>query len=167
MKLCVNELMWCAREAGFSGDNIAIAGAVAMAESSGDTEAMGRATKVDPAGKTILDNEDLGCWQISTKWHSSKLVFIGANWRDPMANARLAKAVYDEFVRAGKTGWSAWAVVGSKAYERYLPIARQQLGLNHLWPPPTVQPPPELTLTLPEIAVEVTIPTQQGTITQA
>lgn len=124
MKLSMNEIAYVAARH-WSGDDLAIAVAVGWAESAGEVEAI---------GYVASDNQDLGVWQISTKWHAAKLLPVGAKWRDPYVNAALAKAVFDEFVRQGKVGWQAWAVFNSGAYTKHLPAARRAVLAP--WAPP-------------------------------
>jgi hypothetical protein len=148
MKLAINELMWCARAAGFIGNDIIVAGAVAMSESGGDPEVIGIAIKTRPDGTKYYDNQDLGAWQVSAKWHSAKvMVEAGANWRDPTVNAKLAKLVFDERAKTGQVGWAAWAVYESGAYKQWLPLAEDQFKKGHLWEPPHREQVLELTAT--------------------
>lgn len=135
MKLSINELLEVARRAGFSDTDIPIAAAVAMAESGGDPEVIGMVSKTGPDGQPLVDNQDLGLWQISNKWHAAKVKAIGGSWRGPYANGLLAKQVFDEFVAAGRPGWEAWAVYNSGAYKKYLALAQDQFAKGFLWPP--------------------------------
>ena len=111
--------------------------AVALAESKGDTNALGRSSAID----NNTGNRDHGLFQISNKWHATladgkpgKLWLVGGAWRDPYVNTRLAKMVYDETLKQGKaSGWEAWAVWNSGAYKVYLPDAL--LAMKAPWPP--------------------------------
>jgi hypothetical protein len=125
-RLTLNEAMYLARYAGFTSEDIAMAAAVAKAESGLDPEIVGRLTD---------DNEDLGLWQISTKWHSDKLLALGGLWRDPFINARLARLVFLERQASGQNGWTAWSVFVSGQHDKHLTLARQQLARGHLWRP--------------------------------
>lgn len=132
MKLCMNEIMFCLRSAGFTGPDLVTGGAVGMAESQGETDAIGRV-----AGS---DNEDLGLMQISTKWHEAKIISLaGVNWRDPLENCRLALQVHKEFASRPGGGWTAWAVFNKPdptkpaSYEQWLPMARN--AESGLWAP--------------------------------
>lgn len=109
----------------WSGDDLVIAVAVALAESRGDTDALGRST----TGASI-GNRDHGLWQISGRWHGDKLQ-ASPNWRDPLVNARLAKQVWD-----GRSGdkWTAWATYNSGAHKQYLPDARFAVAAPFLPP---------------------------------
>jgi Lysozyme like domain len=130
VQLCMNEAMFCLKAAGFSGIDLETGGAVGMAESSLETDRIGRL----PGADGIFDNEDLGWMQISTKWHEAKVVnLVGQNWRDPFANAVLARQAWEEFARQGKDPWSAWAAYNSRAHVRYLPLAKN--AASGLWAP--------------------------------
>lgn len=95
MRLSPHEMAWCLLQAGFTGADIVIGVAVGLAESKGDTDALGH---VDAS-----PNFDHGVWQISGKWHGEKFQQY-PNWRDPLDNARLARLV---FLEAGSK-WTAW-----------------------------------------------------------
>lgn len=100
----------------WQGQNLEIAVAVSLAESGGDPTETNRNT--DAARST-----DYGLWQINGHWHPEKLA--GGDWRDPAANARMAKAVWDE---AGGS-WTPWTTYKNGAYLKHLqgsaPITRQ------------------------------------------
>lgn len=102
------QLATLAKNAGFSGDGLVDAVAVALAESSGFT-------------KALLVNEnctrDRGLWQINDYWHpevSEQQAF------DPVQNA---KAAYD--ISSQGTAWDQWSTWESGAYKDYLPDAEQ------------------------------------------
>lgn len=126
MRLSPNEMAWCLKTTGFAAADIITGVAVGIAESGGETDVIGSAT----SGTT--NNRDHGVWQISNRWHSPKLQAT-PNWRDPLVNARLAKLVFDETVRAGKVGWSAWAVYSSGSYEQFVEAAK--IGAQHPFRP--------------------------------
>jgi hypothetical protein len=137
MKLSPYEIAFVTRGL-WTGDDWVTAIAVALAESGGDTEVMARSSD---ATSTNFGNWDHGLFQISGRWHATKgdgtagrLKDAGSAWRDPFVNARLAREVFDETVKLGRVGWSAWAVYGSKAYEKYLPDAR--FAVKAPWSPP-------------------------------
>lgn len=137
MILSPNEIAFVAQGIWPSATEWQNAIAVCLAESKGDTEALGRSSAID----NNTGNRDHGLWQISNKWHATtadgkpgKLWLAGAEWRNPYVNARLAKAVYDETLKLGKaSGWEAWAVWNSGAYKVYLPDAA--LAIKAPWPP--------------------------------
>lgn len=128
MKLSPHEIAHVAG-AHWSGDDLVIAVAVALAESGGDTDVMGRSATGENAGQ-----RDHGLWQISGRWHGAKLA-ADPDWRDPATNARLARAVFDETAALGKNPWSAWSVYNSGSYQAFLPDAR--FGVAHPFPPPS------------------------------
>jgi hypothetical protein len=78
-----------------------IAVAVAIAESGLDTDAIARSKATGPS----MGQRDHGLWQISGRWHGSKLQG-NSDWRDPYVNGRLARMVYDE----AKQSWKPWQV---------------------------------------------------------
>lgn len=91
-----------AYNAGFTGDNLPIAVAVAYAESSGNTSA----THHNRNGTV-----DYGLWQINSS-HSGE--FNMSNWSDGAANARMAYQVWK------MQGWNAWVTYSSGAYMLYM-----------------------------------------------
>lgn len=134
MRLSPNEIAYVAQAAGFTGDDLVNAVAVCLAESDGETLAMGRSKAVD----NNTGNRDHGLWQISNKWHQrngdgspGKLLLAGAAWRDPYVNARLARQVFDA---AGKK-WTPWSVWNSGSYAAYLPDAK--IAVLAPWAPPS------------------------------
>lgn len=95
-----------AQDAGFSSTQLATAVAVAKAESGWDPDA----THYNTNGST-----DYGLWQINSV-HTA--ILASGEWSDPNANARMAKAVFDQ------QGWPAWTTWSSRAYRQYLPAAQ-------------------------------------------
>ena len=98
-----------AQAAGWTGTALVEAVAVAGAESGWDPTAR------NPSSTAR------GMWQVMLSYHQTK--FQGADWRDPTANARVAKMIYDA---AG--GWSPWAVWTSNAYQAYMARAQQAVA---------------------------------------
>lgn len=147
MILSPNEIAWCAGQAGWKGDDIATAVAVALAESKGDTEALGRVlasggTAPGTQPKPASGNYDHGLWQISSLWHGTELALRGHTWRDPLANARVAFSVW---LAAGHS-WSPWSTYKSGAHIPLMPFG--VTAALHPWAPPTYEPPaPVLNLT--------------------
>ena len=91
-----------ASNAGFSGTDLAIAVAVAYAESSGNPDAVG-------------DNGDsIGLWQINLPNHPE---YQGVNLNDPQTNAN---AAFDIYSAAGNS-FSPWTTFKTGAYTQYLP----------------------------------------------
>jgi hypothetical protein len=116
-----------------------VAIAVALAESGGDTDALARSTEGDNLGQ-----RDHGLWQISGRWHGSKLQTMG-DWRNPYHNAAMAYAVWAE-----RKSWSPWSVFTSGSYAKYLPDARIALKMP-------VPPPLPTSTTIPQIAASVAV----------
>lgn len=136
-QLSPHELAYVA-SAHWSGEDLKIAVAIALAESGGHTDALARSTTGDNLGQ-----RDHGPWQISGRWHGPKLA-ANPNWRDPVVNAKIAKQVFDETVRMGKVGWEAWSVFNSGTYKTFLPDAEH--GVKALVAPPAADAPNGLTL---------------------
>lgn len=145
VKLSPHEMAWCLKQVGFSGvdaptglDNIVLGVAIGLAESGGDPEILG----VTSSGSSV-GNRDHGVWQISGKWHGDKIaaqIQLGGDWRVPVINAKLAKQVFDEALRAGRaSGWQPWSTyaknttTGKAPYEEYLPAAK--IAVTAMWPP--------------------------------
>lgn len=102
-----------AANAGFSGDDLATAIAVAMAESSGNPNAWGDAG---------IGAGSFGLWQISSKYHPE----YGPDFTqlyDPQTNANAAFAVYSQ---AGNS-FSPWSTFKSGAYLANMQVALAQL----------------------------------------
>lgn len=134
MKLSPCEIAYVAAHAGFIGDDLPVAVAVALAESSGDTDIL------SPANTGTAGNRDHGLMQISSQWHGAKLQ-QHPNWRDPYENMMLAKLVFDERKQSGKIGWTAWSVYNSipplePAYKKFMTEAT--LAVNYPFPPVTL-----------------------------
>lgn len=129
MRLSPNEIAWCAQQAGFAGNDLVIAVAIALAESNGDTDALGSVTTPNATTGVVSGNFDHGLWQISNKFHGAKLK-ANPNWRNPLVNAGLARLVFLEAQKiktnAGD-GWKAWSTYTSASYAKKLPFA--QLGV--------------------------------------
>jgi len=119
-RLSPHEIAYVAKAAGFSDDELIFAVAVALAESGGDTDVLGRS-----GTGANLGQRDHGLWQISGKWHGDKLQ-VTPNWRNPYVNGRMARQI---FVDAGRQ-WTPWHVFTSGAYQTYLPDA--EVGAR--WP---------------------------------
>ena len=93
--------------AGFTGDDVAIAAAIAMAESGGNP----RIYNPETAAGTPQGKGSYGLWQIYLKAHPE---FAGWNLYDPQTNANAAYRVYQQ------QGWNAWSTFKSGAYRKYL-----------------------------------------------
>lgn len=92
-----------AKGAGFTGNDVAVAVAVAMAESGGNTDAVG-------------DNgTSIGIWQIHVTAHPE---FASVNLKDPAVNAAAAYKI-----KTAKGNWSDWSTYNSLRYYAFLPAA--------------------------------------------
>lgn len=100
-----------ASSAGFSGNNLLIAVAVAGAESSWQPAA----TNINTNGTT-----DYGEWQINSV-HPE--ILATGNWQDIGANARMAFAIF-----TARGSWADWATFNSNRYTAWLPSAQQALN---------------------------------------
>lgn len=111
-----------AANAGFSGQDLATAVAIALAESlpSGNPNSYNPETKA--AGGTPQGQGSYGLWQIYLKKHPE---FAGQNLFDPQTNANAAYSIYSR-----RGGFSDWSTYNSGVYAQYLPSV----------PPPTQAP---------------------------
>jgi hypothetical protein len=104
------ELQTLAKNAGFSGNDVNIAAAVALAESGGNSRSY------NPVG---LD-DSYGLWQINMKGSMGperrKKFGISSNDElfQPNVNARAAKIIHDE------SGWKAWTTYTKGKYKKFL-----------------------------------------------
>jgi hypothetical protein len=106
--LSASEIQNYAAAAGFTGDDLNTAVAIALAESSGDPHAIGD-LQLTPGGS-------VGLWQINLKAHPE---YSSQQLLDPQTNAVAAFAVYQQ---AGYS-FSPWSTFNSGAYAAYLPAA--------------------------------------------
>lgn len=102
-----------AKLVGMTGDNIAVAVAVALAESGGNPEAV----NVNTGGSA-----DTGLWQINSVHNSNAKIATITNklgsLKNPVANAVAMRVVYDS------QGWNAWVAYSKGKHETFLPRAR-------------------------------------------
>lgn len=102
-QLTQSQIQSVASNAGFAGDDLLTAAAIAMAESSGNSEAVG-----DPnLGISV------GLWQINLKAHPE--YGPEAALYDPQTNAN---AAYEIYSAAG--GFTPWSTYNSGVYQQYL-----------------------------------------------
>lgn len=99
-----------AQNAGFEGDDLNTAVAIALAESSGNP----RAYNAEVAANTPVGKGSYGLWQIYLKAHPE---FANEDLYDPQTNANAAYAVY---LAAGGS-FSPWSTFNSGAYQAFLP----------------------------------------------
>ena len=93
-----------ASNAGFSGDDLNTAVAIALAESSGNPNA---------AGDPTLGGS-YGLWQVNLKAHPE---YTAQQLYDPQTNANAAFTVYS----VAQSSFTPWTTFNSGAYEAYLP----------------------------------------------
>lgn len=107
--LTAAQIAYYAKQAGFQGNDLTTAIAVALAESSGRLTA----TNTNSNGST-----DYGLWQINDKAHPD-LITADAQWWSPPINAQMAFKVYSD---AGNK-FTPWSVFKSGAYVTHLGVA--------------------------------------------
>jgi hypothetical protein len=172
MILSPNEMAFCLVQAGFSGidpisnlPHVVVGVAVGLAESSGNTDALGKVTIAPVSG-----NFDHGWMQISNRWHGTKLQRT-SDWRNPYVNAKLAKQVFDETVEIQKkknlplSGWPAWATFNSGSFKQWVPFA--QLGAASPFAPTLANYQPEITVSAPSVTIDPTTIPLEVTVTTA
>jgi phage protein D len=104
-----------ARQAGFTGNDAVIMGAIAMAESTGNVRAL----------NSKPPDLSYGLWQINMigGLGPARRAQLGLSSNEqlynPATNARAARAIWQQ------QGFNAWSVYKSGAYRRYLDAARQ------------------------------------------
>lgn len=105
-KLTSDEIMQYAANAGFEGDDLNIAVAIALAESSGNPNALGD-LNITPGGS-------VGLWQVNLKYHPE---YTTDQLRDPQQNANAAFAIY----QAAGDSFTPWSTFKSGAYLAHMP----------------------------------------------
>lgn len=103
-----SSLVAAAQKAGFSGDQLVTAVAVALAESGGNPQAVGD------------QGTSYGLWQIHLPAHPG---ITAAQAQDPTQGAAAAFAI-----SKGGTNWSPWSTYTNGAYTSYLDRARQLIS---------------------------------------
>jgi hypothetical protein len=116
-KIAPSDLATYAANAGFSGDDLNVAVAVALAESSGNPNAVGDLA-ITPGGS-------VGLWQVNLKFHPE---YTEAELKDPQTNANAAYAIYQN---AGNS-FTPWSTYKSGAYLAYLPPSDQATNSGEL-----------------------------------
>lgn len=114
-KLSASSIAGYASAAGFTGNDLATAVAIALAESGGDPKALGD-TNVTPGGS-------LGLWQINLQYHPQYQANPSALY-DPQTNANAAYQIFQ------KQGFSAWSTYNSDAYLNFLGDAQAATGIS-------------------------------------
>lgn len=111
--LSISQIKTLAANAGFAGEDLDVAAAVAMAESSGDPNAVG------DVGIPVPGSQSYGLWQINSYFHPE----FGPDFTklfDPTTNAAAAYSVY----RVAGYSFSPWTTFKTGAYSKYLPAAQ-------------------------------------------
>jgi soluble lytic murein transglycosylase-like protein len=106
--LSQSDVMNYAQTAGFSGDDLNTAVAIAQAESSFNPNAVGD-LNITPGGS-------IGLWQVNLKAHPE---YTAAQLQDAQTNANAAYAIY----QAAGNAFSPWTTYNTGAYAKYLPSA--------------------------------------------
>lgn len=113
----VSNIATYARQAGFAGNDLLIAVAVALAESGGNARAYNPETAAGaPDGKGSY-----GLWQIYLNAHPE---FTGEDLYDPQTNANAAFSVYSN---AGNS-FSPWSTFKNQTYQAHLDVAQSQVS---------------------------------------
>ncbi|MDT0487193.1 peptidoglycan-binding protein [Streptomyces doebereineriae] len=112
--MSLTELRALATQAGFTGSDIKIAAAVAMAESKGDPVVIGDQKLVDHKW-----GPSIGLFQIRSLKHPEQFsppdtLRVTAKLKDPLYNAKTAKAIKDAH------NWKQWSTFTSGAYKQYM-----------------------------------------------
>jgi soluble lytic murein transglycosylase-like protein len=109
-RLTPQQIATVASIAGFTGDDLATAVAIALAESSGNPAAVGDAALAPTRGPSI------GLWQINTG-SAAHPEYAGVDLTDPQTNANAAYSIYLV------SGFRPWSTYTSGAYAAYLESA--------------------------------------------
>ena len=109
MKLSITQIAGLASLAGFSGQDLSTAVAVALAESGGDPSAY----NPEKAAGATEGHGSFGLWQIYLTAHPE---YQGVNLTDPQTNANAAYATY---AQAGNS-FRPWSTFKSGAYLAYM-----------------------------------------------
>ncbi|MFM9694281.1 peptidoglycan-binding protein [Streptomyces europaeiscabiei] len=112
--MSLTELRTLATQAGFTGSDIKIAAAVAMAESKGDPVVIGDQHLVDHKW-----GPSIGLFQIRSLKHPGQLsppdtLRVAAKLKDPLYNAKTAKAIKHAH------NWNQWSTFTNGAYKQYM-----------------------------------------------
>lgn len=115
--LTPSQIAGYASAAGFTGDDLVTAVAIAMAESGGNPMAYNPET----AANTPTGLGSVGLWQIYLKAHPE---FAGIDLTNPTNNAAAAFAVY----QAAGNRFTPWSTFGNGAYAGYVTTARSAVN---------------------------------------
>lgn len=114
------QIQQLAANAGFSGDDLATAVAIALAESGGNPSDYNPESAA--AGGTPQGQGSYGLWQIYLKMHPE---FAGQNLFDPQTNANAAFSVYSR-----RGGFSDWTTYNTGAYQGFLSQVQPPLTID-------------------------------------
>lgn len=121
--LSMSDLVDLAEKAGFQGNNIPVAAAIAKAESGGDPTTDTVKSGTDPEMK---NEYSIGLWQINWKAHKggAALTQLGVTdpeqLRDPWTNAQAA------YLLSGGSNFQPWTAYESGSYKTYLDAAKKE-----------------------------------------
>ena len=120
MNLSASQIAQYAAAAGFAGNDLATAVAIAMADSQGGNPNAYFSEPQDVPGRygRISANDGLGSyglWQIYLAAHQE---FAGENLLDPQTNANAAYSIY-----AVAGGFTPWSTYTENLYQKYMPAA--------------------------------------------
>jgi hypothetical protein len=115
-ELSLAQIAQYAAAAGFTGEDLVIAVAVARAESGGRTD-------IDNEGLNADGSIDYGLWQINSVHQANG--FDPSRAFDPTYNAQWARIV---FMNAGAS-WTPWTTYTNGAYREHLDAAREATGI--------------------------------------
>ena len=121
--LSMADLVDLAEKAGFQGNNIPVAAAIAKAESGGDPTTDTVKSGTDPQMK---NEYSIGLWQINWKAHKggAALTQLGVTdpeqLRDPWTNAQAA------YLLSGGSNFQPWTAYESGSYKTYLDAAKKE-----------------------------------------
>ena len=118
-KLAIPQLIGLASGAGFSGDDLITAVAIALAESGGDPQAY----NPEQSAGAAQGRGSFGLWQIYLTAHPE---FAGQNLLDPQVNAAAAYAVYS----AAGNSFRPWSTFESGAYESHVAAVTQAMPVT-------------------------------------
>lgn len=138
MNLSPSQIAQFAAAAGFSGNDLPTAVAIALAESSGNPQDYNKEPQDVPGRFNRSSPDDglgsYGLWQIYLAAHPE---FAGEDLTDPQTNAN---AAYETYAIAG--GFTPWATYTSGAYQKYLPSVLAAIAPAVNAPTPLTLPPP-------------------------
>lgn len=112
--MTISDIATVAQNAGFTGNDLVTAVAIALAESGGNPNAL---------GDIGIGQGSFGLWQINSKYHPE----FGPDFTslyDPQTNAN---AAYEIYVNAG--GFSPWSTFNSGSYQSFVSSVAASLAV--------------------------------------